>query len=287
MSNQNAIYKSFFKYQNKKEKVVDLIVRILFSILVIFSLVSCKDDTPYIPVSNTFIPKIPEHLKKPKTNAVLWKFSHFFYLDSIEGLDLKFQLDSTQQFSFKFTNIKYIISKVELKNQSGNWVPFPQQYGLINLNLGVDSFYLKDVPNGTYSSVRFQIGLDSVENHGDPMRWPKYHPLDPSYCQMHWGWQGGYIFHATEGKLIRGGQETGFSFHLGGIVNRTQVELPLKPLMVNNSIEKVGIKHNLHQYYFGNYPVNFLLNPLSSHSESDTVFISKLKSNLPNSFQVN
>ena len=151
--------------------------------------------------------------------------------------------------------------------------------------MGVDSFYLKNIPNGTYSSVRFQVGLDSLENHGDPQRWPKYHPLDPSYGQLHWGWLGGYIFHATEGKIIRGGQESGFSFHLGGLINRTTVELPINPLTVSNNVPKIRIKHDLHRYFFGNNPVDFNQNPLSSHSENDTVFISKLKGNLPNSFQ--
>jgi hypothetical protein len=256
-------------------------------ILVIFGvgITSCKDDTPYIPVTNTVWPKIPEHVKAPKANGMLMQFSHFFWNDSIDGLDRRFQSDSSFRFSFKFTNIKYIVSKLELKNQLGNWVSFPEQFGLVNLNLGVDSFYLKNIPNGTYSSVRFQVGLDSLENHGDPQRWPKYHPLDPSYGQLHWGWLGGYIFHATEGKIIRGGQESGFSFHLGGLINRTTVELPINPLTVSNNVPKIRIKHDLHRYFFGNNPVDFNQNPLSSHSENDTVFISKLKGNLPNSFQ--
>jgi len=41
----------------------------------------------------------------------------------------------------------------------------------------------------------------------------------------------------------------------------------------------------LHRYFFGNNPVDFDQNPLSSHSENDTVFIAKLKGNLPQSFQ--
>jgi len=257
---------------------------ILFLYLILFS---CKDDTPYIPVQNTLWPKIPEHVRPPKTNGLLMQFSHFFWNDSIDGLDRRFQLDSSFRYSFKFTNIKYVISKFELKNQSGIWVSFPEQYGLINLNLGVDSFYLKNIPNGTYSSVRFQVGLDSIENHGDPQRWPRFHPLDPTYGQLHWGWLGGYIFHATEGKIIRGGQESGFSFHLGGLINRTTIELPIAPKTVSNSVENVRIKHDLHRYFFGNNPIDFQKNPLSSHSENDTVFISKLRSNLQSSFQSN
>lgn len=261
-------------------------MRGIFLLFVFLFAVSCKDDTPYIPVTNTLWPKIPTHLQKPKNNGILFKFSHFFWNDSIDGLDQRFQTDSSFQFSFKFTNLKYIISNLELKNQQGNWISFPQQYGLINLQLGVDSFYLKEIPNGTYTHVRFQIGLDSLENHGDPQRWPQYHPLDPSYGQLHWGWLGGYIFHAAEGKIIRNAQESGFSFHLGGINNRTTVELPTTPIIISNNVKKIRIKHDIHRYFFGNNPIDFNRNPLSSHSENDTVFISKLRGNIPGSFRV-
>jgi uncharacterized repeat protein (TIGR04052 family) len=82
------------------------------------------------------------------------------------------------------------------------------------------------VPAGSYTGLRFTLGVPFARNHGDPTTAPS--PLN--LTAMFWNWQGGYKFFkfdtATSGQTATtappdqrgGGNASGFSVHLGSTV---------------------------------------------------------------------
>lgn len=119
----------------------------------------------------------------------------------------------------KFQKIKYLISNFTLEKPSGELVKVADAYGFISLNDKIDSFVINKVPKGAFKSIRFDVGLDSPINHGNPAQWALTHPLNPSVNDMHWGWSGGYIFNVVEGTFKKNGLMAGFSFHVATLKN--------------------------------------------------------------------
>src|SRR5205085_10652876 len=108
---------------------------------------------------------------------------------------------------------------------------------------GRTRFELASLPAGQYDRIRFQVGLEPRINHSDPAHYPAGHPLNPEVNGLHWGWQGGYVFMALEGRWVEGrspnrgedaqpagpeaGARSGYSFHIANDPRLMTVELPL------------------------------------------------------------
>lgn len=124
--------------------------------------------------------------------------------------------------TLRLTRFAAIVSGVELVRPDGGVVQFDGQYGFLDAESGRLSFALRNVPEGEYFGLAFQIGLPAAINHADPARWPAGHPLNPIVNGLHWSWAGGYIFAAIEGRWRAGAGdspaaatvERGFSYHL-------------------------------------------------------------------------
>ena len=76
-----------------------------------------------------------------------------------------------------------------------------------------------ELPEGTYTSLSFLIGVDSASNHSDPSTYSTDHPLS-NYKGTHWDWNSGYRFVMIEGKMdtttnSSGTLSHGFSYHVG------------------------------------------------------------------------
>ncbi len=114
-----------------------------------------------------------------------------------------------------FDKIKLLLSNITLEKSNGELVVLKDQYGFLDLKEGRDSVQFSGVPAGDYKSIRFQVGLDSSINHGDPIQWKSgEHPLSPALNDMHWSWNTGYIFSVIEGYFQNKGIKAGFSFHI-------------------------------------------------------------------------
>ena len=77
---------------------------------------------------------------------------------------------------------------------------------------------------GEFTGIRFRVGLDPETDAADPARWSPDHALHPGVNHLHWGWQGGYVFLALEGRTQAKG---GFSYHLARETEPMMVELPV------------------------------------------------------------
>ncbi len=121
----------------------------------------------------------------------------------------------------RVTRFAALISQVSLVRADGGLVELVGQYGFIDAESGRMSVALRNVPEGDYTGLGLLIGLPTEVNHGDPGQWAAGHPLNPLVNQLHWGWQGGYVFLALEGKWRaavapgeKAASECGFSYHL-------------------------------------------------------------------------
>jgi cytochrome c peroxidase len=117
--------------------------------------------------------------------------------------------------SLRLTRLAGIVSGVALGHADGSFVRLDGQYGFIDAESGRLALTLREVPEGDYAGIEFQLGLPPVVNHGSPDQWSAGHPLNPLVNGLHWNWSGGYVFLALEGRWrTPAGDERGFSYHL-------------------------------------------------------------------------
>lgn len=142
----------------------------------------------------------------------------------------------------------------------------------------------KDIMNGTYTKIKFNIGVPQNRNHtgaqdGD---------LDP-VLGMIWDWNTGYVFFKHEGKYINSSSQTkNLAFHFATDRAFTSIEVPLTTnLVINGADKKVYLKFNLNKLY--TTPVNIDFNVDNSHqssSSSDFPWIDNMKSNFEDVFSL-
>jgi len=125
----------------------------------------------------------------------------------------------------KFELVKFYVSKPELKNSEGNWVPFSTEYFLVDL--AHPTMQAGKIKKGTYSALQFGVGVDNSRNiQSDPNAipatdYPTDHPLNFA-ADMYWGWSSGYIFSKIEGRIdvdnngsYSDMEDKAFSYHPG------------------------------------------------------------------------
>jgi len=126
------------------------------------------------------------------------------------------ELDGADGRTLRVTRWAALVSGVTLARTDGGLVRLEGQYGWVDAETGRTNVRLRNVPEGDYVGLEFQIGLPAAVNHADPAQWPAGHALNPIVNGLHWGWAGGYVFAALEGRWRAPGatEERGFSYHL-------------------------------------------------------------------------
>jgi hypothetical protein len=176
--------------------------------------------------------------------------------------------------------LKYYLSHLILRNENGSEFAL-NNYMLIDASDPATCQELAiQVPNGTYTSLRFYLGIDSAKNYslaqgGD---------LDPMYG-MFWSWNTGYIFFKHEGEFIKSNGNTAqILFHLGTDKAYTAVEVPIN-LTVEGSSKVLNINFDLGKMY--NQPlIDFNVDSVRQSTDAaDSLWIENMKSNLQDAFQ--
>ncbi|WP_338290115.1 MbnP family protein [Luteolibacter sp. LG18] len=137
-------------------------------------------------------------------------------------------LETGTRRSVSVTRCDLLLSAAALQREDGGWIGVEKWSAYLGLRDGRNHFALVNAPDGKFTRLRFHIGVPPQINHGDPSRYPPRHPLNPLVNGMHWGWQGGYVFAALEGRW-RGPDGTmgGYSYHLANDEHLMTVELPV------------------------------------------------------------
>lgn len=177
--------------------------------------------------------------------------------------------------------LKYYVTNIVLVDINNNQY-LAKNYNLIDIEEpSQNTFLLKNVPFGTYKSINFILGVDSVRNNSGVQDGF----LDPSYGMI-WTWNTGYIFFKHEGSFKDSIDNIKpLRFHLGTTPGRGFVEVSLPNISVNNQVSGLTIDFDLNKAYSAKMNINFNFdNDRQSLEEVDRFWIATLKGNLEQSF---
>ncbi len=186
------------------------------------------------------------------------------------------------------SNWSMIFSEFSLITENDEKVLLGDGYQWLAFRNNRTVFDYEKLPSGKYKGIHFKIGLDSAVNHGNPNIWPADHPLNPNLTGLHWGWSGGYIFHAFDGmyrEVGSTGLPTSFSFHTATMPMVREFDLVL-PFALEETSNKKAIIHVYAEKYFDGNTTIALKEGSVSHSEG-TKEIQLMQALLGNMYDVN
>ncbi len=129
-----------------------------------------------------------------------------------------------------FTSARFYVSEITLLAENGDEVrvkteavtlpakdtddnnvthTVDEQIILFKHDTGQRRYDLGEVPAGTYTGIRYKVGIDGLTNRVDPTQAPAGHPLAIQTDKgNHWSWNAGYIYLRMDGQLDLDGDGT-------------------------------------------------------------------------------
>jgi hypothetical protein len=144
----------------------------------------------------------------------------------------------------RMSTLRYYLSNFRLVKSDNSEVLIPESYLLVQPSQL--SYSLPEVEPGTYTKLKFYVGIDAAANSAGvmPVDRPAGHPLGLQNPSMFWSWSTGYIFMKCEGycdTTTTGMMDQNFSWHLGENTLLREVEINL-----NNLVFTASQTTNLH-----------------------------------------
>lgn len=190
-----------------------------------------------------------------------------------------------QEETYSVTRLSYLLSGFSIQRDTGEWVELGEQYAYIDEGKRRTRFFLKDVPEGSYKSIRFSLGVPKAINHSDPAQFSPEHPLNPNLNQLHWNWTGGYIFMALEGRYrTKDKALQGYVYHLANDNNLSTIQLPATFMMKKNTGITIGM--DIAKLLGQPRPISFIKDGASTHSHAGDPIASALLANLQSTFSI-
>jgi len=185
--------------------------------------------------------------------------------------------------SYSSTRLSYLVSGISLSRNGAVVSNHPEAIGFIDAAKSRNSMTLPDVPPGNYDALTLHIGVDRERNHSDPAKYTANHPLNPNFNNLHWDWQGGYIFMALEGHWRKPGELNpgGYAYHFANDPNRTSITLAAKIEIRDESEIILGV--DLATLLEG---LSFAEDGATTHSQPGDPIAIRIKENLPKAFHL-
>lgn len=148
-----------------------------------------------------------------RTGTFTFKFDHGWG-PGHEEFDIGMEkIHPLTQEEITFSTLRYYVSNIKLYNTDGDVWEEPESYRIVDAadhDNGEVIFTVDEVPEGSYSSLSFILGVDSARNTSGAQEGA----LDPAE-NMFWSWTTGYIFIKAEGESPAAPNGS-FSYHIGG-----------------------------------------------------------------------
>lgn len=161
--------------------------------------------------------------------------------------------------SFTVSKFDYYISNIKFNRENGEQYTEPESYHLLKQSDAATlAFDVSSIPNGTYKSVTFMIGVDSTRN----VSGAQTGALDQGN-NMFWSWITGYIMLKMEGTSPSSTEPGNFlQFHLGGFsgansVLRTVTLTFPQDLVINGNTKHLHVSANLLSMFGNPNPIDF------------------------------
>ncbi|MGA0557359.1 MbnP family protein [Larkinella sp. VNQ87] len=190
--------------------------------------------------------------------------------------------------SFSVSRLNYFVSNIRLQKADGSEYVIPQDssYFLVEeSNPASQTFALRNIPAGDYTSLSFVLGVDSLRNTmGIDKRTGALDPAGTA-AGMYWDWNSGYIFLKLEGTSpqapVDATGKRNFVYHVGlfgGYSSKTINNLRTIPLsfsttparVVMDGTTRITIKADVLKVFDGVKPLsiaknaNIMVSPLSA-----------------------
>ena len=185
---------------------------------------------------------------------------------------------------FSVSRLSYLISGVGFQRADGSWVEAGLEAAWVDAAKRRTRFAVSDIPPGEYRAVRFSIGPDEGPNHSDPASHAAGAALNPAVNNLHWDWQGGYIFLALEGHYRVGGERSGYLLHFARDPNRTKINLPAK--LDLKDAARLTVDLDVSALLGAPRAIVFSSDGESTHSREGDPLAAKIKANLPGAFRL-
>jgi cytochrome c peroxidase len=194
-----------------------------------------------------------------------------------EGL----RVDADGRSETRVTRLDWLLSGLALQRKDGTWVESRDWFAYLSAGAKRLTAKGSGIPEGEYKGVRFRIGVDEATNKANPNLYAPDHALNPQVNGLHWGWMGGYVFMALEGRWMNGGKEDGFSYHIANEPQLMMVEVPVefrggRPLTLALELDVTRVLAG----------IDFARDGNSTHSREGDALAAKLKRNIEQAFRV-
>ncbi len=212
-------------------------IQILLLVTLTMSLWSCKDKKPTEGTVNVFF----NNLANGQKIALAQEPSYTNLLGE----------------KFNIARLKYYVNNIRLVDANGNTKALNEYHLIRETDFNAKrEITIPSVPNGNYSKIIFNVGVDSALNKGENTNTGDLDALNG----MFWSWTG-YIFIAHEGSFYENtGAEKGLTYHVGGNNNYIKdITIPLNGLTVSGNTKKLTVNFEVASMYDG---VNFMENPV-------------------------
>lgn len=209
---------------------------------------------------------------------------HLDFLPMVDGkplsLDsLRYQNKSEETYSV--TRLDWLATEISLTTTDGASVPLPG--GTAFVPTRGTTLSVSNVPEGSYTALTFYLGPDSATNHSDPASHGPHNPLNPNLNNLHWDWQGGYIFLAIEGHWRAPTEKLpgGYAYHYANDHNRLLITLPIELTLRNES--RIAIALDVEKAVT---ELSFQKDGATTHSQKDDPIAERLHKNLSSAFRI-
>jgi hypothetical protein len=227
-------------------------------LLLLLVLFSCKEEEPTVPSEN-------------ETGSLALSINSQFN-DADFSLNQVYILNDT--LSIRVEGIKFYLSDVCANSVKADGLSLYE----------LDGDYIFDVNTGNYSSLSFNLGLDSITNHGDPSLYVSSHPLS-SFNDTHWSWAQGYKFILIDGKFDSDGDhvpDQSFSYHIGNDDYLKLVQLNTSFSITENQTSHVDLLFNVAKIFDG----IDIANNTFTHSTGQFDLVNQLANNCQSAFTI-
>jgi hypothetical protein len=252
---------------------------IVLGFISLTTIIGCKKETDK-PISK----------QEPKVSSVYSiNFKPLFNNEDLKFNEMKWITSSGD--TLNFARIRMILSNIKLVKDNGEELAL-DTFAFISLDQNRKSIGFEElIPAGDYKGIKFDIGLDSNINHGDPEQWGSGHPLNPLVNQMHWTWATGYIFMVVEGHFMKNSDPNAiFSFHMANMFYKKSISIEKSGgfKVEGGQTGELNIAMHLDKYFNSPNPLSFKNEGSTSHSNSvsERLIMDKLHGNLSQVFEI-
>lgn len=169
----------------------------------------------------------------PTTNDFHINFENYFENNELE---LKTATYTTAQGEdITVSTFNYWISNMRFVKSDGTEYAEPESYRLMRADQhSTLHFHVKDVPAGTYTAIKFIVGVDKERNTSGAQEGA----LDPTINgDMFWSWNTGYIQAKLEGTSPQSTEDGNrFRYHIGGLVEGKETPQEVTLNLPNNVV---------------------------------------------------